>query len=870
MEQELGNTPRRTPLGKTGETGRVRRESARAGAWPQGDRDSGAFPASAGKRRGADASTGDGAGVRNGGGRVASQKSRREQLRPPRDSAAHGVRGGAAQNRFSLSAERAEELSFCLLFAALGVLFGALPLFFEAKPFAIALCAGLGAFLPAAAGGVVLGCLFTRDLPTLTVALAALVFRAGVHYLYRRKRGGTLFGEPPLWRTLSALLPALALGLWRLIDGQFCYYDLFALLLLSLCAPLSAFLYAGTTEEPGKERFAHSREAGAGALLLSCVFLLRGVTFWGIAPAAVLAAGLAFYLSARRGLLFGAAGASLLGLAFDPALSPAFLLLALGFSLLEKSSRGGGVLAGCGAGAAWAFFLRQTAGLSALLPSLLCAGALFLAGDSAGLFEGAPVRTLNFTRRKRAEYLCKSAKDAECEARLSELSGTLCELSGTFFEISSRLRRPGLSELRHLCDRAFDSTCPGCPERETCWGSDYAKTARTVETLGARLRQSGTVSAAQIPPELAGRCTRMPTILKIINEGALTLSDEALRGDKTAVVAADYAAAGRLLTEALSGANARFSPDPALGERISERLSRMGYTLESAAVCGETHRRVLISGLRLPGRHLKIRELRETLEKICRFPLGEAESRSAMGLYDLVFPEREALAGLTVRMTRTGTREGAKPGARAYCGDSVYAFQGDGFDYSLLCDGMGSGNAAALTSALSVNFLSRLIGAGVRADSALRMLNGFLSVRSRRENESSTTVDLLEIDRVTGEASLYKCGAAPSYLLRRGEVTRFAARTAPAGILPTLDAERIYFRVEPGDVLVQLSDGFTGNEEDCSFMAELLSTRFDGDAEAFARLALNKATGRSEDDLSIALTVVEAADAQSEKRERYA
>jgi stage II sporulation protein E len=190
-----------------------------------------------------------------------------------------------------------------------------------------------------------------------------------------------------------------------------------------------------------------------------------------------------------------------------------------------------------------------------------------------------------------------------------------------------------------------------------------------------------------------------------------------------------------------------------------------------------------------------------------------------------------------------------------YCGDSLAFFSdAQGHSFSLLCDGMGSGNHAALTSALCATVLSRLLEAGVRAETALRMLNGVLSARARRENEASSTVDLLEIDTVSGKATLYKCGAAPTYLLRAGQITRFFSRTAPVGILEALDAERLCFEVRSGDVLVQVSDGITGGEEDCPWLSQMLQTRWEGDAEEFCRMVINHASSSQADDLSVMIT----------------
>ncbi|MBR6728159.1 MAG: SpoIIE family protein phosphatase [Clostridia bacterium] len=270
---------------------------------------------------------------------------------------------------------------------------------------------------------------------------------------------------------------------------------------------------------------------------------------------------------------------------------------------------------------------------------------------------------------------------------------------------------------------------------------------------------------------------------------------------------------------------------------------------------------MILHDVRLPGRHLKIRELRGALEQHCHFELGEAESRTADGICDLVFPERTRLQVRTVKETRAKSKE------NHHCGDSVSTVRtGQGYDYALLCDGMGSGNNAALTSALASTFLTRMLQAGSRADTALRMLNGFLSSRGTRETEASTTVDLLEVDCISGEASLFKCGAAPTYLLRDGALTRFFSRTAPVGILEALDAERIRFALKPGDLLVQVSDGVTGGEEECAWLCEMLETRYDGDPEKLSRLILNRATERGQDDLSVIVTEIVAAPLPSEER----
>ena len=749
--------------------------------------------------------------------------------------------------------KRMEDACGYLLFAALGALLSGARLLFGVRPFGIALCAVAsgGLFYAGIAGAFAFGA-WQGDYFSLiayaTLALCRLSFSFFVNQAGERTR---VFSERAAFRVLSAALGAfLSLGTAAL-QGDFKTYYLFALLLGVTVSTLSAWLLCGFFL-PRDALYPYSREAGLGALILLGIFAMRELSLVGIYPAAVCGALVGLWLAAHYGVALGGLGGLFCGLCFDVGGAPALLLYAAGFGFLQKSSRGGGILAGCTAAALYTFAIGGGEGLVRILPSLLTAGALFLAGDSFGVIEGSPVHRDAMLRRRGATQAARELQAAHNETRMQELAGALGELSGILYQLGGKQRRPGQLDLRHLCDREFDKVCPSCPRRDICWGSEYRATAETVATLGARLYQKGCVEKSHVPAALAARCPSLELVLERINGGAQQLFEETLRADKTSVVAGDFAAMGRMMSDTLAVGNAEFTHNEALGERIAAQLQRRGYTLESVCVCGSTRRRVLLRGLKLPGRCIKVRELRHILEQVGKFELGEAEVTQVQGRHDYLFLPRVKLRAKTVKQCRAkNAREGG------YCGDSVMVFHNaQGCEFSLLCDGMGSGNTAALTSALSATVLSRLLGVGNRPDTSLRMLNGVLAARSQRENEASTTVDLLEIDAVGGTGSFYKCGAAPSFLLREGRITRFFSRTAPVGILEALDAERISFDLQVGDVILQVSDGVTGGDEDCPWLADMLQNRWDGEAEKFARLVLGHASENGGDDLSVMITEI--------------
>ena len=99
------------------------------------------------------------------------------------------------------------------------------------------------------------------------------------------------------------------------------------------------------------------------------------------------------------------------------------------------------------------------------------------------------------------------------------------------------------------------------------------------------------------------------------------------------------------------------------------------------------------------------------------------------------------------------------------------------------------------------------------------MLNTFLMAKT---DETFTTVDLLEVDLLSGEANFIKAGAAPSFVLRGDRLHRIESRTPPAGALRRMCAEQTSFGVREGDFVILMSDG-AGTDDDAGWLIRLLS-----------------------------------------------
>ena len=118
---------------------------------------------------------------------------------------------------------------------------------------------------------------------------------------------------------------------------------------------------------------------------------------------------------------------------------------------------------------------------------------------------------------------------------------------------------------------------------------------------------------------------------------------------------------------------------------------------------------------------------------------------------------------------------------------------------------MGTGKAAAVGGVLAASLTTELLHAGFESASTARLVNIALALKS--DDESAVALDALSIDLYTGDAVLYKAGAAASFLLRDGKAAVYSGDTLPIGILGSVTGRRELLCLSPGDTAVLVSDG---------------------------------------------------------------
>ena len=429
-------------------------------------------------------------------------------------------------------------------------------------------------------------------------------------------------------------------------------------------------------------------------------------------------------------------------------------------------------------------------------------------------------------------------------------------LGAAFGELAEGYGAPAsLPDERELVQRLRRQLCEGCAGYAKCWQGGGEGGARLLCDLIARavaLSGETPLFEGESPPELCRRCRRGRLIPErigdMLEDFARARRDGLKRGAENRLISAQFRQA-RQLIEALArqqGGTLRLRYRQA--SRAAVVLERAGIGVESVMALGGKGVEIVAA--------LKEGCWTRTLARQASQRLSEAFGRryaptGPLGR-ELRFVRRPRLRVCTG--ISCASREAGAP-----CGDSHLACMLD--DERLLvlvCDGMGSGEAARRESAVAARLLGRFLRAGATCDLAIETVNALLLNRSGED--MFATVDMLIINLNTGEAELVKLAACPTLILRGEALQRVEGGRLPLGILERVQPGGLRTRLLPGDVLLMASDGVADAAGEQAL--ERLMRREGEDMPRLARLALASAEracqgGRRDDMTAVCLRVEE-------------
>lgn len=428
----------------------------------------------------------------------------------------------------------------------------------------------------------------------------------------------------------------------------------------------------------------------------------------------------------------------------------------------------------------------------------------------------------------------------------SEISSGICSSLTSANEAFSRSER---GDIKNIAGKTRERICGSCGLYDVCWKEHLAQTQDAFNTLINMKKEGIYLEYKTVPQHFSAVCIRTENVAssfnKLYGEFKLHQKNEKRLKEMHDLATMQFVNVSALL-ESLSKKlddDIRFDMDCAA--RIKVAAKGCGFSpIECCCVVNTLEKMTVELKVENGAPKTELASLGTQTELITsrKFELPIVEKSDEFTR--ILYKEKADLKIITSGMQYCADGE-------KYSGDTFSTFEDEnGFFYAVICDGMGTGAKAALTSSLAVTLLEKMIKAGFGINAAVNTVNTSLITKSG--DESSVTLDLLVIDRFTGHTEFYKCGAVDTVVKKGSRILNVGFSSLPLGIISDTEASCGTGTLGKGDVLVMTSDGV--RDEDRPFLRKELKSFDGGEVRAFTNAVaenIRSSQNGKKDDLTV-------------------
>lgn len=379
------------------------------------------------------------------------------------------------------------------------------------------------------------------------------------------------------------------------------------------------------------------------------------------------------------------------------------------------------------------------------------------------------------------------------------------DISGTVGAVSAFLEKADKPDYSAIPSMVREDICHGCNKYDFCWNKCPELTRKAFSSASDFVLKHERLSAEELPERLTMVC-RMPDKIAgsfsraYLEVGAKIIARHEISEAKRAA-AKQFFCIGSLLEDAAEGICTLPEADVSAEAALTPVFTESGFTV--SGIC--RHRQGTDSDVLqvycslVPptyDKELLLEKIYEATGTVYLPPVADEYSDEGTVLS---FTKEGKISVSFATAAHVGAGED-------FSGDTARCFfDGRGYFYCVLSDGMGSGTRAAVDSVMTCNLMSRLLRAGFSPENALEAVNCALLIKSAEETLS--TLDILKIDLNTGICRFYKAGACFSVIMKKERTYIVEKSSMPLGILEEVSFGKSETTLSPGDMVFIMSDG---------------------------------------------------------------
>lgn len=388
-------------------------------------------------------------------------------------------------------------------------------------------------------------------------------------------------------------------------------------------------------------------------------------------------------------------------------------------------------------------------------------------------------------------------------------TGILQDISEILIDTERTKKGMDFKDIKHIFNLTEDKVCKTCYFNSRCYGKEYQNTIDAYNVAAIKICETASATSRDFPEYFSKQCINFTNFLYSLNQGISVIKEKKQTKSELFVQKQMMAEQYKALADVLQKAEAEFADRyyPKFDSEIFEYLK--SYKMLSKVVVYTNLSGLffvdiaVLKGDRiLSNREDIARNISRILNKKIEFGSQSIENKHARFIFKEKVPYS---ANVIVKNTSK----------EKISGDSVSYFTTDeDVFYSMLADGMGSGEIANYESTSIIKLLIKLLKSRTTPLKATKVIEPLSKIKS--EGDVFVALDLLAVNLITLETQFVKYGAFESYIINDYELKKVECNNLALGL--DTQAEITRFKLNPNDKILMLSDGFSLTQDEIKQM----------------------------------------------------
>lgn len=445
------------------------------------------------------------------------------------------------------------------------------------------------------------------------------------------------------------------------------------------------------------------------------------------------------------------------------------------------------------------------------------------------------------------------------KGKLKDFSESFQNLSSTFISIADKKIELGKNDKTQIFNDLSEKLCKDCTNCNACWNSNFYDTYQGAYFIMNTVEKNGTISVSEVPQDFACRCICLDKFLfetrRIMEVAKINLSWYNRMAESREAIAGQFNEVANIIQDFSTELYKTSDTTETVKKRMIYDLKANHIIVKRIAVFDKRNNKqeIYMTARTERGRCITIKEAAAILSDAFGKRMCPSEGcKNVMTKdYDTFIFIEDANYKVFTGMARM-TKEGG-----VISGDNYsFIYPDNGTIVMTLSDGMGTGEIACEESESVIELLEQFIEAGFRKESAVKLINSILVLKS--EEQTFSTIDMSVINLYTGVCDIIKIGASTTFIKRKNWVESIHSTTMPVGIINHVDYDPVAKQLSDGDFVIMVTDGvidcIPGDDKE-KFIEELIADLHMNNPKEISNAILNQALelnqGVPKDDMTV-------------------